>query len=37
MKVTTLNSKIKHYDININVLVGGFMAVENAGTTDNEI
>ncbi|HEX8891397.1 MAG TPA: helix-turn-helix domain-containing protein [Pyrinomonadaceae bacterium] len=30
MKVTTLNSKIKHYDININVLVGGFVATENA-------
>jgi DNA-binding NtrC family response regulator len=25
MKVTTLNTKIKHYDININVLVGGFI------------
>jgi DNA-binding NtrC family response regulator len=25
MKVTTLNTKIKHYDINIDVLVGGFV------------
>lgn len=25
MKVTTLNTKIKHYDINIDVLVGGFI------------
>ena len=30
MKVTTLNSKIKHYAININVLVGGFMSTENS-------
>lgn len=29
MKVTTLNSKIKHYDININVLVGGFATMES--------
>jgi DNA-binding NtrC family response regulator len=25
MKVTTLNTKIKHYEINIDVLVGGFI------------
>jgi transcriptional regulator with GAF, ATPase, and Fis domain len=25
MKVTTLNSKIKHYNINVHVLVGGFI------------
>jgi DNA-binding NtrC family response regulator len=25
MKVTTLNTKIKHYDINIDVLVGGYI------------
>lgn len=25
LKVTTLNTKIKHYDINIDVLVGGFI------------
>ena len=25
MKVTTLNTKIKHYDINLDVLVGGFI------------
>jgi len=37
MKVTTLNSKIKHYDININVLVGGFMAGESAETAPNQV
>src|SRR3954465_11803526 len=30
MKVTTLNSKIKHYGINIDILVGGFFATEPA-------
>ncbi|HYJ48009.1 MAG TPA: helix-turn-helix domain-containing protein [Pyrinomonadaceae bacterium] len=35
MKVTTLNSKIKHYDINIDILVGGFFAAE-ATTTHNQ-
>jgi transcriptional regulator with GAF, ATPase, and Fis domain len=30
MKVTTLNSKIKHYRINIDVLVGGFVPLEIA-------
>ena len=28
MKVTTLNSKIKHYNINIDILVGGFFPAE---------
>ena len=28
MKVTTLNSKIKHYDINIEILVGGLMTLK---------
>lgn len=37
MKVTTLNSKIKHYDININVLVGGFMATENQEAAHNQV
>jgi len=36
MKVTTLNSKIKHYDININVLVGGFTAMDAAEATHNQ-
>ena len=36
MKVTTLNSKIKHYDININVLVGGFTPVEAAEAAHNQ-
>ena len=36
MKVTTLNSKIKHYSININVLVGGFTAAEAAEAARNQ-
>jgi transcriptional regulator with GAF, ATPase, and Fis domain len=37
MKVTTLNSKIKHYDININVLVGGFLAMEKTDATHDQV
>ena len=37
MKVTTLNSKIKHYDININVLIGGFMSTENSEAAHNQV
>jgi transcriptional regulator with GAF, ATPase, and Fis domain len=36
MKVTTLNSKIKHYAINIEILVGGFMPTENAEAVRNQ-
>jgi transcriptional regulator with GAF, ATPase, and Fis domain len=35
MKVTTLNSKIKHYDIDINTLVRGFMPLETAEAAHN--
>ena len=35
MKVTTLNSKIKHYDINIDALVKGFMPLEAAEPVHN--
>jgi transcriptional regulator with GAF, ATPase, and Fis domain len=35
MKVTTLNSKIKHYDINISVLVGGFIPPMPAESVQN--
>jgi len=34
MKVTTLNSKIKHYGINIDILVGGFFATEPAALSN---
>jgi transcriptional regulator with GAF, ATPase, and Fis domain len=30
MKVTTLNSKIKHYNISVDVLVGGYAFTHNA-------
>ena len=36
MKVTTLNSKIKLYGININVLVGGFVSAEAAGSVHKQ-
>lgn len=36
MKVTTLNSKIKQYGININVLVGGFVSQEAADSVHNQ-
>jgi DNA-binding protein Fis len=36
MKVTTLNSKIKQYGININVLVGGFVSAEAAESVHKE-
>jgi transcriptional regulator with GAF, ATPase, and Fis domain len=35
MKVTTLNSKIKHYGINISALVRGFMPLEAAEAVHN--
>jgi transcriptional regulator with GAF, ATPase, and Fis domain len=35
MKVTTLNSKIKHYDINIDVLVGGLIPLKAAEVVHN--
>jgi transcriptional regulator with GAF, ATPase, and Fis domain len=36
MKVTTLNSKIKHYDINIHVIAGGYIPpVEAAGAAQD--
>ena len=35
MKVTTLNSKIKHYDINIDVLVAGFVPLKAAEVVHN--
>jgi transcriptional regulator with GAF, ATPase, and Fis domain len=35
MKVTTLNSKIKHYAINIDILVGGFVAMDS-GAAHNQ-
>jgi transcriptional regulator with GAF, ATPase, and Fis domain len=35
MKVTTLNSKIKHYDIDINALVRGFLPLEAAEAAHN--
>lgn len=35
MKVTTLNSKIKHYDIDINALVGSFMPLEATEAVHN--
>jgi len=37
MKVTTLNSKIKQYGININVLVGGFVNQEAAESVHKEV
>ena len=36
MKVTTLNSKIKQYVININVLVGGFVGHETVEAVHNQ-
>ena len=36
MKVTTLNSKIKQYGININVLVGGFVPADAAEAVRNQ-
>jgi DNA-binding NtrC family response regulator len=36
MKVTTLNTKIKHYDINIDVLVGGFIPPTPAEAVQNQ-
>jgi DNA-binding NtrC family response regulator len=36
MKVTTLNTKIKHYNINIDVLVGGFIPPAPADTVQNQ-
>jgi transcriptional regulator with GAF, ATPase, and Fis domain len=38
MKVTTLNSKIKHYDINIHVVVGGYIPpMEAAEAAQNRV
>ena len=37
MKVTTLNSKIKQYGININVLVGGFVPADAAESVRNQV
>jgi DNA-binding protein Fis len=36
MKVTTLNSKIKHYDINTDVVVGCYVPMESAGVVHNQ-
>ena len=36
MKVTTLNSKIKHYDIDINALVGGNVPLKAAEAVHNQ-
>jgi DNA-binding NtrC family response regulator len=36
MKVTTLNTKIKHYDINIDVLVGGFIPPAPVDAVQNQ-
>jgi DNA-binding NtrC family response regulator len=36
MKVTTLNTKIKHYSINIDVLVGGFIPPAPVDTVQNQ-
>jgi transcriptional regulator with GAF, ATPase, and Fis domain len=36
MKVTTLNSKIKHYDISIDTLVGGFVPLEASEAVHNQ-
>lgn len=36
MKVTTLNSKIKHYDINVDLLVGSVVALEAGGLDHTE-
>ena len=36
MKVTTLNSKIKHYNINTDVIVGCYVPMESAGGVHNQ-
>lgn len=36
MKVTTLNTKIKHYDINIDVLVGGYIPPGTVDAVQNQ-
>lgn len=36
MKVTTLNTKIKHYNINIDVLVGGFIPPATVDAVQNQ-
>jgi DNA-binding NtrC family response regulator len=37
MKVTTLNSKIKHYDINTDVMIGHYVPMEVAEAARNQV